>query len=279
MKVGIVGNGFVGQSTALFANKDIDIIIYDVLPDKCVPSTTTIYDIAKTDVVFVCVPTPSNKDGSCFTGWVEDVVTKLNTIKSDSCSVIVRSTVTPGTCDKLKCHHMPEFIREKHWQEDFINTSTWIVGLHASDKSAAEKMSKLINLAFENKSIKSNKVHFTVPFVTELAKYARNSFLALKVSYCNELAQFCRVKGVDYSLLADLLGEDKRIGSSHTDVPGHDDKYGYGGVCFPKDILALSIEMKKADVEPIILDASIKRNTTVDRPEQDWKKDKGRAVV
>jgi len=72
---------------------------------------------------------------------------------------------------------------------------------------------------------------------------------------------------------------DDRIGSSHSSVPGHDGKKGFGGTCFPKDMNSLCYEMQKSGMKPYILEAALTRNVVVDRPEKDWNENKGRAVV
>ena len=91
--------------------------------------------------------------------------------------------------------------------------------------------------------------------------------------------QFCEGAGIDYESVRLLTGLDPRIGESHTQVPGPDGKKGFGGTCFPKDTSSLYMQMKNVGVEPIVIDAIIKRNQTIDRPEEDWKDDKGRAVI
>ena len=106
----------------------------------------------------------------------------------------------------------------------------------------------------------------------------KNCFLATKVSFCNEVAELCKIKEINYENVRALAANDDRILHSHTKVPGHDGKGGFGGTCFPKDASSLRYEMEKENMKSYVLDAIITRNEKVDRPEQDWKADKGRAV-
>ena len=112
-----------------------------------------------------------------------------------------------------------------------------------------------------------------------MCKDMRNCFLATKVAFFNELEEFCTLKGVPYDLVKELVVLDDRITDSHTMVPGPDGKRGYGGTCFPKDMQALLAEMVDAGMTSHVVAGAIDRNDMVDRPEQDWKEDRGRAVV
>ena len=128
--IGIIGFGFVGRATALFAehNTDVDLYIYDRREDLCQPPGTTLDDLKKKcDWVFVCVPTPQSTDGSCCTKSVEQCV---RAFEGASCRVVVRSTVPPGFCQRLGCLFMPEFLTERTWRDDFHNASHWILGMN-----------------------------------------------------------------------------------------------------------------------------------------------------
>ena len=113
----------------------------------------------------------------------------------------------------------------------------------------------------------------------EMIKYAGNVTLASKAGLSNELERLSAALGVSWDLVRNCMGEDSRIGSSHTMVPGPDGRRGFGGTCFPKDTQALRAVGRELGVETPILDAVWKRNITIDRPERDWETDKGRAVV
>ena len=98
-----------------------------------------------------------------------------------------------------------------------------------------------------------------------MIKYFKNSFLAIKVSFCNEIYQFCQVRDIDYNKVIENVCLDDRITNSHTKVPGHDGKYGFGGTCFPKDCEGLLSEFKKYKVPSIILNSCLERNKNIDR--------------
>ncbi len=99
MKLGVIGNGFVGKATNILKNEHIEIISYDKNPDLCVPHGITINDMLNCDLVFISVPTPMNKDGSIFLGIIDEVVNELNRLNYDG-FIVIRSTVIPGTCDE-----------------------------------------------------------------------------------------------------------------------------------------------------------------------------------
>ena len=113
----------------------------------------------------------------------------------------------------------------------------------------------------------------------ELVKMFRNCFLATKVSFCNEIYEFCQNKDICYENVRKIATNDDRILPSHTRVPGPDGKKGYGGTCFPKDTNSFKYEMEKVGVKPYILNAVIERNETIDRPQKDWNENKGRSVI
>ena len=176
---------------------------------------------------------------------------------------------------------MPEFLTEKTFKSDFINNSEWIFGLKQTsyDIIFKERIKNLINLAYKNKCIKHNIIHFVNNNEAEMIKLFRNSFLSTKVSFCNEIYKFFEKKNISYENVRKLATNDPRIGSSHTNVPGHDGLYGYGGTCFPKDTNSLYYQMKENNLESYIIKATIERNENVDRPECDWKFNKNRAFI
>ena len=176
---------------------------------------------------------------------------------------------------------MPEFLTEKNFERDFINNKNWVFGLKGTnqDELFKEKVLELINISHLQGKIKYNNVNFLLNSEAEMVKLFRNNFLALKVSFCNEIAEFCRNKIINYEKVRVQATDDHRIGSSHSTVPGPDGHYGYGGTCFPKDTKSLLNEMKTIDMKSYIISAMDERNDNVDRKEADWKKNKGRSVV
>jgi len=124
----------------------------------------------------------------------------------------------------------------------------------------------------------------TVPYVlcgsleAEITKYFCNCFLATKVSFANEMKQYCDAVGADYERVVESSIYDDRVGKSHLAVPGPDGHNGFGGSCFPKDINALIFSMKQQGLNSVLLSAVWDKNLEV-RPEKDWESLKGRAVT
>ena len=283
MKIGIIGNGFVGKATRVLKSEGIEIMCYDIDPSLCVPEGTTLEDLCNhCDIIFISVPTPMNKDGSCYLNIVESVVSDIsNIVNLDEKIVVIRSTVPAGTSKRLNCYFMPEFLTEKNFIEDFVNNPEWIFGIKECehDQVFMNTIKKMIDIAHYNNKIVSNKVTFVTNSEAEMIKLFRNTFLATKIAYCNEIYEFCERSGMNYDTVREFATKDLRIGSSHSMVPGHDGKKGYGGTCFPKDINSLLCEMKRSGMKSYVIEAVVERNEKVDRPENDWKLDKGRATV
>lgn len=280
MIIGVIGNGFVGKATTQLRCKDIKLLAYDINPEACEPKGLKINDMNKCEIIFISVPTPMSKNGSCHLNIIKSVLNDLENIKYDGL-IVLRSTVPAGTCDNLNVYFMPEFLTEKNYINDFINNKDWIFGLlnGPKDEMFQNKVKKLFSLAHQNDRIKYNNLNFVTNKEAEMIKMFKNCFLATKVSFCNEIYQFCQNKGINYENVRKLAANDDRILHSHTKVPGHDGKKGFGGTCFPKDTSSLRYEMQNSGMEPYILNAIIDRNELVDRPEKDWNSNKGRAVV
>lgn len=283
IKLGIIGNGFVGQAGCQLKCNSIEIIAYDTRPDACIPAGTTMADILLTDLVMISVPTPMSSTGECYTQIVTSVIQQLHDSNYPG-FIIVRSTVPVGTCDSMNVFFMPEFLTEKNFMQDFINNEEWIFGIYDNCNTLQRTqfislITQLFNNAAANHCIAHNNLKFISTKEAEMVKLFRNCFLAVKTSFCNEIYQYCKATGTDYNHVRDFIVSDKRIGPSHTKVPGPDGHFGFGGTCFPKDLNSLSYQMKQAGCTPVISDAVTLRNQTIDRPEQDWNHDKGRAVV
>lgn len=269
LRVGIVGGGFVGGATALLECKDIEVITYDINPTRCKPVGITIEDLKTCDFVFVCVPTPTYESGECNVSIVESCVDNLK--KNNIKNIVLRSTVPPGTSRRLGVNFMPEFLTEANWKNDFYNCAQWVFGTQTSEDK--EKFGHLITTAKLNGSIKMSNCLFVAQDEAELIKYTRNNFLALKISFFNEIYSLCKQIGVNYDNIKDGVCGDGRIGSSHTCVPGPDGHFGFGGTCLPKDTSALGSYMKHNNVQSPIIDAMVYRNKYIDRSERDWEHD------
>ena len=282
MRIGIIGNGYVGKATRILECDEVLTLIYDIDPEKCSPIGTCLKDLIDCNFVFVCVPTPMNKDGSCNSSIVSSVISDLTSCGFPSEKIVVRSTVPIGFCSGHKVSFMPEFLTESNWENDFKDARKRIVAIGAPNIDTEQKLQddikKLFTLAMKhgktNKAILYDTFVFCSTGEAEAAKLTRNSFLATKVSFFNEVENLCEQKKIDYKVVAELTGMDERIGTGHTLVPGHDGKRGFGGTCFPKDTNSMVSQMENS----IVLKAVVERNESVDRPEKDWESSKGRAV-
>lgn len=265
--IGIIGNGFVGQATKIFENEKHKFLIYDIDSSKCEPKNLRLEDMLDCKIIFICVPTPMNPDGSCCTRIVENVINDLREIKFKN-YIVVRSTVTPGFCQANNVNFMPEFLTEKNWRDDFYNCENWIVGKYDLDN---DYFQDLLNQAMYDKKIKYNKMIVVSPTEGEMIKYTRNAFLATKISFFNEIEEICRNNYLNYNVIQHCTTLDNRICESHSMVPGYDGKRGFGGTCLPKDISSLRHFMKnKLGLSSYIIDAVCRRNDEKDRPEKDW---------
>ena len=254
MKIGIIGQGFVGTAVYEGLKNFFDIETFDINKKSTCNSIEEVCD--KSDITFVCLPTPMKKDGSCYIGIVENVLEEINSI--NKCNIIiVKSTVPPGTTaswnNKFKNINVvfnPEFLTEANAINDFKNQNRIIIG---GPKKAASKVRRIFVKVFPKvKIIKTDSTY------AEMVKYVTNSFLATKVSFANEMYEICDYLKIDYDKVIEYAMHDERLGYSHWSVPGPDGDFGYGGHCFPKDVKALiSVAMElDSDINPIMLKAT-----------------------
>ena len=291
-KIGIVGQGYVGTAVRAVFQKHYDVRTYDINTE--LSTCDTLQELVTTsEVIFVCVPTPMNRDGSCNTDIVEDVISDINDAvwidrlnhnpramshnsKTDKI-VVIKSTVPPGTTERLNKENdnvtvifNPEFLTEANFIDDFKNQNRIIIG---GKRPATTKLRQIYSLVFPNVPIIK-----TGSMTAEMVKYFTNSFLATKVSFANEMNLICDKLGIDYDKVVEYSIYDERLGKSHWAVPGPDGHGGFGGSCFPKDVNALIDVAINLGVEPKVLKGTWETNLKV-RPEQDWKELRGRAVV
>ena len=281
LKLGIVGNGFVGKATQMLRSKKVEIITYDLDPNLCQPPGTSLTDISQCDIAMISVPTPMNPDLSVHTDIVIDTIQAIKDTPNSRCFIVVRSTVPPGTCQRHGVYFMPEFLTEKNYLNDFYHTSPWIFGVEQTEctKIFQAYITLVLETAYTEGNIKSCQIEWMDTSEAEMVKYFRNTFLATKVAFCNEIEAFCHQKGINYDRVRKIACQDCRIGISHSQVPGPDGKRGFGGTCFPKDCHGLKHEIIQHGQTPFILDSVIQRNESIDRSEKDWMKDKGRTNV
>jgi UDPglucose 6-dehydrogenase len=262
MKVAIVGYGFVGRAVdAAYINTDVEMLIVD--PHSSDATHTLEQACAEADVFFVCVPTPPKEDGSCDASIVDGVLRKLSACKCQKKLVILKSTLTPDYLEvmkeyKLKLVYNPEFLRESHYVEDYLNTEVHIMGGLKEHVDEAKQILALSNC-------RSNRVFWCHQGNASLAKYAINSFLAMKTVFMNEMYELQKnieTKG-SYEEFIQLMSLDSRIGDSHMNVPGPDGYYGFGGKCFPKDTKALIEYAKKLGCEVQTIEQACIKNEKI----------------
>jgi|TARA_R110002074_G_scaffold374944_1_gene551406 UDPglucose 6-dehydrogenase len=269
MKIGIIGNGFVGSAILHgFLLHAEDILIYDKDPKRSTHELEALVKNSK--VIFICVPTPMFESGECDLSIVRNVTKELSKYREISEKVIViKSTVVPGTVEDLASDYPnmnfvfnPEFLTERKARLDFINTSRIVLG---SNKSfAIDIVENLYRVRFPH-----TKIIKTDFGTAQLIKYMANCFFATKVSFMNEMYQVCDAIGGDWSTALEGFISDGRIGNSHIDVPGHDGDFGYGGKCFPKDINAMIKRTEELGINPRVMKASWEKNKEV-RKDLDW---------
>jgi UDPglucose 6-dehydrogenase len=258
-KIGIVGCGFVGNAVSYGFSTNVEKFLVD-------PKLgTTLVDLKSFDpeFIFVCVPTPMNKDGDQDSTIIEKVLLEINNSFEDVV-VIIKSTVLPNTLlnfSKIIKHlvYNPEFLREKTANEDFINSNTLVLGGNDND------LDDVVNLykSFSNCDIKN--VCKTDLVSASLSKYAINTFLASKVIFFNQLQDIYKklVPNQEWDNFIEIVSSDNRIGNSHMNVPGHDGMFGFGGSCFPKDSSALLKLSKSLNEEFSLLEEVIKINNEI----------------
>lgn len=273
-RVGCLGIGFVGSAISAGLScvlKDkVEIREYDKYKD-----TESLESVVNhSDILFVAVPTPMLESGACDSSIVSSVIGLIALVAKKSKTIVIKSTVPPGTTSGIQCSYpehtivfSPEFLTEKRSFEDFLEQDRIILGF-TSNKNQFSRVDKL----FQDFSAAQKKPATIVRVPSdqaELLKYATNCFLATKLSFFNEIYQICQAAKIDYNSLADLMKLDPRIGKSHMRVPGEDKQLGWSKSCFPKDINALIAFSKEIGVDPLLLESAWTKNLIV-REKHDW---------
>ncbi|MDC3341251.1 UDP-glucose/GDP-mannose dehydrogenase family protein [Flavobacteriaceae bacterium] len=287
MKITVVGTGYVGLVTgtclAETGNEvlcvDIDqakvdmmqagkVPIYephlDVLFERNIKAgrltfTTDLHQgLDHGDIIFLALPTPEDEDGSADLSYVLGVADKIGRYISSYKVIVDKSTVPVGTAEKvtqvISAHAQcdfdvvsnPEFLREGFAVDDFLKPERIVVG------SSSERATALMQKLYAPFVRSGNPVIVMDEKSAELTKYAANSFLAAKITFMNEVANYCEMVGADVDKVRVGMGTDSRIGKRFL-FPG----IGYGGSCFPKDVKALQKAGRDAGYEFKILDAVI----------------------
>lgn len=232
MKVGIIGVGFVGSAVRHgLIRIGHDVAVFDTkMPE------TSLKDVLGTETVFISVPTPQAADGSCSVAIVEKVVDDLADAKYRGL-VTIKSTVEPGTTDRLKRKHphirfafCPEFLRERAMYVDFVeNHDVCIVGTFS--KEDAEILRNVHDPL-------PKQYAFVTPLEAELGKYFFNCFNALRIVYANQFYDVCKAVGADYKNVKNAIVKHRNVQDVYLDC--NENFRGFGGSCLPKDSSAFS---------------------------------------
>jgi len=285
LKVTVVGTGYVGLVTgtcfAETGNKVICVDIDQAKVDKLSAGQITIYEpglekiflrnikesrlrfttkleeaIEDAEIIFLALPTPPGADGSADLKYVLGVADHLGKILKDYKVIVNKSTVPVGTADKVSAAiaqnykgeydvaSNPEFLREGVAVDDFMKPDRVVIG------TTSERAKKLMSELYAPYVRQGNPIIFMDERSSELTKYAANSFLAMKISFMNEIAQLCEKMGADVDMVRRGIGSDERIGKRFL-FSG----IGYGGSCFPKDVQALIQSANEINYEFKILKA------------------------
>lgn len=273
MKIGMIGMGFVGGTTAKVMEEKHEILPYDRYKEPYNDEKHLVNLVKNADVAFLCVPTPMELSGEINLEPMHYSLQKLeetsNTLGRDPNDLLitVRSTAVSGTTDSFAEKYPfpfafnPEFLREKHAFEDMKNTSYIVLGVE--DKLSERKLIDVYKPLFPNAEI-----IVTNRRTAEMAKYANNARLASMVMVDNDIYGVCDVLGVDYKVIQGILSKDSRNGRV-MDVPGPDGDRGFGGKCFPKDLNALIYLARENGYRANLLSEVMRSNLDV-RQNRDW---------
>jgi UDPglucose 6-dehydrogenase len=276
--IGIIGQGFVGNAVYQKFKNYYDVLTYDLDESKSNSNVNEI--ISKCTNIFVCLPTPMNKDGSCNISIVEGVLDTID-LTTDNLetkrNIIIKSTIPPGTTSKwnrrfesLNIVFNPEFLTEANAVSDYENQDRIILG---GVRPATTELKTIFSKVFPKAHIiKTDSTH------AEMVKYLTNTFLSTKVSFANEMYSLCNKLNVDYDKVIEYATLDDRLGKSHWNVPGPDGDFGFGGHCFPKDLSAILYLSNELNTMNNVLSAVQETNNNV-RRNRDWEQMKGRAVT
>lgn len=285
MRITVIGTGYVGLVTGIcLADNGNDVVGHDIDARKIQTleaGQLPLYEPGLSDllranlgagrlrfttdakqaiehgqIIFLTVGTPSRADGSADLAGVEEVVSLICRHVQEPKILVMKSTVPIGTCDHLQevvqqlCRHKvavvsnPEFLKEGMALDDFLRPDRVIIG--TSDPVAGETIRRLYLPFVRN----SKPILLMTRRAAEMSKYAANAFLAMRISFINEIACLCDNLGVAVDEVRQGIGSDSRIGH-HFLYPGP----GYGGSCFPKDVQALAHIARSAGIEPELIQA------------------------
>ena len=235
MKIAIIGYGFVGKALKNAMQDNIEVKIIDPKLETKISEL----DNFNPKIIFICVPTPMNKDASQDISIVLNVLDDIKKINLKSL-LVIKSTVHPGFLTQIEktfpnIIYNPEFLREEFADMDFINSNLIVFG---GKKNLSNKLSTFYK---DHTKCKCKDHVFTDVISASLIKYTINSFLATKVIFFNQIYDLFKTHNSSdtWDEFIEAVSKDNRIGKSHMQVPGPDGRYGFGGACFPKDTSAI----------------------------------------
>ena len=296
MNIGIIGQGFVGSAIKEGLKDYYNVYGYDLNSsknfnlDKVEHDNRLEYTVLNSDIIFVCLPTPMRKNGSCDTRILSESIKKIAKIvqnnkklpkhakilsrQYEKKTIVIKSTVPPGTTKALAKKYTevnicfsPEFLTEANSFSDFQNQNRILIG-----GTGAKHVKQMFRKPFPNAAIVVTKSE-----TAEMVKYFTNCFLAAKVTFANQMYEICQAAEIDYDKVCEYALYDSRIGKSHLAVPGPDGDFGFGGHCFPKDLAAMVVFGENLHAETGLL-KEIEALNDYYRTNKDWEKMKGRAV-
>lgn len=262
MNIGIIGLGVVGTAIKYgFEKLGHAVISHDI------KFNTNIKDIVNTEVVFICVPSPADKNGQCDTTIVHTVLSDLDTLKY--CGVVaIKSTVSPGTTDDaiqryllLNICFIPEFLRERCASTDFMeNHDLLVIGVH--DNEFGNKAFKIIKKCHGKYPAKVERL---LPKEAEFVKYFNNIYNATLITFANSFYEVCKASKVDYSKIKNTVVKRNHINDIYLDC--NDNFRGFGGMCLPKDTQAINNLCQQLNLDvnffKMLLEENNKYPTTV----------------
>ena len=249
MEIGVIGIGVVGSAVKFgFERLGHDVSYHDTIKN------TSIVDVLHTQVCYICVPTPSNEDGSCDTSIVESVLDELVELQYAGIACI-KSTVIPGTTERLQkkfraLAFVPEFLRERCAITDFIqNHEVCIIGTDNDDFFDVIKQS--------HGDYPKEFVQCT-PTEAEFAKYFHNVHNAMQITFANSFYEICTSMGVDYNKMKNTLKNRSNMNMTYLEC--NKNFRGFGGVCLPKDTKAMDYLSKQLDLDVGFFDHILSEN-------------------
>jgi UDPglucose 6-dehydrogenase len=255
MKIGIIGNGYVGSAVAASYPDDKILINDPKLGSESVP-IDKLRD--KCRAIFVCVPTPQSDSGECDTTILKQVLTSLSGYTG---IVVAKSTASPVVYKQLEQEldlnlaHVPEFLTQARAKFDYVNPHKIVVGCR---KKLRDEVTDILMAS----AVNFDRVRIEYCSIEEASyfKYMANCMLAMKVIVNNELYDLAQALDLDWDRLSGIAKTDSRLGNTHWAVPGPDGSRGYGGACFPKDTAALNHLAESQGINMPMLSTSIKSN-------------------